>query len=187
MQKVRILAYGLTVVICVWGIGITVARAQVKSQDPRVALVDNCDPNTFPAGLCMVLPRPGDTTFTEFLGLLFSPLSRTVIGHPAWRFEPGYLDVRAGQTLRVTNSGGEGHTFTEVAFFGGGSIPALNGVNGPAGTFPLTPAPECPANPAALSVLAPGDTVGIKLSKGAHNFECCIHPWMRAVIDVEDK
>jgi plastocyanin len=187
MQKVRILVYGLTAVVCVWGIGSTVARAQVKSQDARVALVDNCDPNTFPAGLCVVLPRPGDTTFTEFLGLLFSPLSKTVIGHPAWRFEPGYLDVRAGQTVRVTNSGGEGHTFTEVAAFGGGSIPLLNGVNGPTGTFPLTPAPECPANPAALAVLAPGDTVGIKLSPGAHNFECCIHPWMRAVIDVEDK
>ncbi len=34
-------------------------RGQVKSQDPRIALADNCDPNTFPAGLCAVLSRPG--------------------------------------------------------------------------------------------------------------------------------
>jgi len=185
MRKVRMLTYALTVIVCIWGIGTTIGRAQVKSQDARVALMDNCDANTFPAGLCVVLPRPGDTTFTEFLALLFSPLSKTVIGHPAWRFEPSYLDVRPEQTVRVTNNGGEGHTFTEVAAFGGGSIPLLNGVGGPTGTFPLTQAPECPANPNALAVLAPGDTVGIKLSKGAHNFMCCIHPWMRAVIDVE--
>lgn len=183
MQRVRMLAYGLTVLVSVWSIGSTVARAQVKSQDPRVALMDTCDPNTFPAGLCAVLARPGDTTFTEFLGLLFSPLSPTVIGHPAWRFEPSYLDVRQQQTLRVTNNGGEGHTFTEVAAFGGGTVPLLNGVNGPAGTTPLTLAPECPA----AAVLAPGDTAAIKLSPGAHNFQCCIHPWMRAVIDVGEK
>jgi plastocyanin len=183
MKKVRLLAYLLTVSACVWGVGITVARAQVKSQDPRVALVDNCDPNSFPAGLCIVLPRPGDTTFNEFLGLLFSPLSPTIIGHPAWRFEPSYLDVKAKQTLRVTNSGGEGHTFTEVPVFGGGSIPMLNGVGGPPGTTPLTQAPECPANFGPL-VIAPGDTVTLKLAPGAHNFQCCIHPWMRAVIDV---
>jgi plastocyanin len=186
MRKIRMLIYGLTVFVCVWGIGTTFARAQIKSQGAGVALVDNCDPNTFPAGLCVVLAHPGDTTFTEFLALLFSPLSKTIIGHPAWRFEPSYLNVEAGQSLRVTNSGGEGHTFTEVAAFGGGSIPLLNGAHGPAGTFPLTPAPECPANPAALAVLGPGDTVSIKLSPGLHNFECCIHPWMRAVIDVEE-
>jgi len=186
MKKVRLLAYLLAVLVCVWGVGMTVARAQVKSQDPRVALMDNCDPTTF-NGLCVVLPRPGDTTLTEFFGLLFSPLSTTIIGHPAWRFEPSYLDVRAGHTLRVTNSGGEGHTFTEVAVFGGGSIGPLNGQGGPSGTVPLTRAPECPANPAALAVLSPGDTVSLKLSAGAHNFMCCIHPWMRAVIDVEEE
>jgi len=120
------------------------------------------------------------------MALLFSPLSATVVGHPAWRFEPSYLDVRAGQSLRVTNSGGEGHTFTEVAAFGGGSIPALNGVGGPAGTVPLVPAGQCPANPALLSVVAPGDTIAIKLPEGVHKFQCCIHPWMRAVVDVEE-
>jgi len=185
MRKVRILTYGLTALLCVWSIGTTVARAQVKSKEPRVALLDNCDPNTFPAGLCVVTAHPGDTTFAEFLALLFSPLSTAIIGHPAWRFQPSYLDLEAGEILRVTNGGGEAHTFTEVAAFGGGSIPFLNGVHGPAGTIPLTQAPECPLE-APPAVLSPGDSVNLKLSPGLHNFMCCIHPWMRAVVDVEE-
>src|SRR5262245_56028512 len=180
MRKVRMLTYGLTALLCVWTIGTTVARAQ----EAGVVLFDNCDPKTFPPGLCVV-GFAGDTTFAEFLALLFSPLSPTIIGHPAWRMEPSYFNVEAGESLRVTNHGGEGHTFTEVAAFGGGSIPVLNGVHGPAGTIPLTAAPECPLE-APPAVLSPGDSVNIKLSPGAHNFMCCIHPWMRAVVDVEE-
>jgi plastocyanin len=124
-----------------------------------------------------------DTTFAEFVGLLFSPLAANIVGHPAWNFSPGYISVRSGQTVRATNFGGEGHTFTEVAAFGGGFVPFLNGVGGPAGTVPLVEAAACMASPA---VVAPGDTLQIKkLSPGQHKFMCCIHPWMRAVVDVE--
>src|SRR5262245_50718483 len=188
MRRLRIVAYGLTVLVGVWAIGTALAGAQVKSQDPRIALMDNCDPKTFPNGVCVVLPRPGDTTFAEFLDQLFSPLidrGRVFVGHPAWRFEPSYVSIRAGQTVRVTNSGGEGHTFTEVRNYGGGSIAMLNGPDtvlapGPPGL------PGCPANPANLVVVNQGDTVRVTgLSPGLHKFECCIHPWMRAVIDVE--
>jgi plastocyanin len=85
--------------------------------------------------------------------------------------------------VRVTNAGGEGHTFTEVAAFGGGFVPFLNGVGGPTGTVPLVEAGACSASPV---VVAPGKTVRIKgLSPGVHKFQCCIHPWMRAVVDVE--
>jgi len=50
----------------------------------------------------------------------------------------------------------------------------------------VTRAPECPANPANLVVVAQGQTVAVTgLSPGPHSFMCCIHPWMRAVIDVE--
>jgi plastocyanin len=182
MRKLRVLTYGVTVLVCIWGIGANVARGQVKSQDPRIALVDNCDPNTF-MGLCVVLPRPGDTTFAEFLDLLFSSSidnGRVFVGHPAWRFEPGYVSIRAGQTVRVTNSGGEDHTFTEVTQFGGGSITFLNGPDAQL-------APGCPADPNNLVVVAQGNTVQVKgLSSGPHKFMCCIHPWMRAVIDVEE-
>ena len=35
-------------------------------------------------------------------------------------------------------------------------------------------------------VEALGGTVEInQLSPGVHKFQCCIHPWMRAVVDVE--
>ncbi len=177
------LIYGLTALVGLWTIGTAIARAQVKSQDPKVALVDNCDPTTFNAAVgpntCV---GRGGTTFAEFLAVLFSPLidnSKVFVGHPAWRFEPSYLDIRVGHTLRLTNSGGEGHTFTEVVNYGGGSIGILNGTD-------VTRAPECPADPANLVVVAPGDAIQIKgLSPGPHKFMCCIHPWMRGVIDVE--
>jgi len=194
MRKLRMLAYGLAALACVWAIGTAIAQAQVKSQDPRVALVDNCDPTTFNAAVgpntCV---GRGDTTFPEFLAVLFSPLTVTTVGHPAWNFSPGYISVRAGQTVRAINAGGEGHTFTEVANFGGGFVPILNGAvspPAPAGTVPLTLAPACalvPGVPApGVVVVAPGNTVNVTgLAPGPHKFMCCIHPWMRAVIDVE--
>jgi plastocyanin len=183
MRKLRLLAYGLTVLVGVWAFGPAIARAQVKSQDPRVALADNCDPITFNAVLgANACVGRGDTTFTEFLALLFSPLidtGKVFVGHPAWRFEPGYVSIRARQTVRVTNNGGEDHTFTRVVNFGAGSIGVLNGTD-------TTRAPECPANPANLAVVAPGQTVEVTgLPAGQNKFMCCIHPWMRAVIDVE--
>lgn len=191
MPKLGVLAAGVALLVGVWAIASTVATAQVFSHDPKVALVDKCDPATFTAGglSCAALPHPADVTLEEFRALLFSPLIKTVVGHPAWRFEPSYLDIHVGQTLRVTNNGGEGHTFTEVTDFGGGSIPVLNGAvspPAPAGTVPLIPAPACPATPAGLGpiTVAPGTTVEIPLAPGEHKFQCCIHPWMRAVIGV---
>jgi plastocyanin len=183
MRRLRILVYGLTVLVSLWVIGSTVTRAQVKSQDPRIALADNCDPITFNATLgpnaCV---GRGDTTVGEFFAALFSPLidnGKPFVGHPAWRMEPAYVSIHTGQKVRVTNSGGEVHTFTAVTSFGGGSIPPLNGAD-------VTRAPECSANPAALAVIAQGQTVDVTgLSAGPHNFMCCIHPWMRAVVDVE--
>jgi plastocyanin len=187
MQKLTILAGGLAVLVSLWVTWTKVAAAQVNSNDPNVALVDNCDPATFNSaigpGTCAATPHKHDTTFAEFIGLLFSPLAANIIGHPAWQFSPGYLSVRAGQTVRVTNAGGEGHTFTEVTDFGGGFVPFLNGVGGPAGTMPLVQAGACLGAPV---VVGPGGTVQVKgLSSGVHKFQCCIHPWMRAVVDVE--
>jgi plastocyanin len=185
-KKLAILASGLAVLVGLWITGTKVASAQVNSNDPKVAMVDTCDPATFNAaipGVCAFTPHRHDTPFLEFVGLLFSPLAANVIGHPAWQFSPGYVSTLDGRTVRVTNAGGEAHTFTEVAAFGGGFVPLLNGVGGPAGTVPLVPAPACSAMP---EIVAPGGTVQIKgLSPGVHKFQCCIHPWMRAVVDVE--
>jgi hypothetical protein len=93
----------------------------------RVVLLDECDPATFNAALvadtCInavgapILGAP--VTFTDFLAALPT-------GHPAWLFQPGKLIIRPGRNVRATNEGGEVHTFTEVAKFGGGFITALN-------------------------------------------------------------
>ena len=188
MQKLAILASGLAVLVGgLWVTWTKVATAQINSNDPKIALVDNCDPATFNAaigpGTCAATPHQHDTTFEEFIGLLFSPLAANVIGHPAWQFAPGYISISAGKTVRVTNAGGEDHTFTEVTEFGGGFVALLNGVGGPAGTVPLVQAGACLASP---GIVAPGNTIQItELSPGVHKFQCCIHPWMRAVVDVE--
>lgn len=184
MQKLGMLALGSALAFGFWVVATSTATAEVDSNDPRIALADQCDPATFPNGLCMATPHKADVTFGEFGALLFSPLIATVVGHPAWRFEPSYLDVRSAHKLRVTNTGGENHTFTEVAAFGGGFVPALNGA-GVAGKVPLTPAPAC-VPPPGTTIVGPGTTVEIKgLSPGVHAFQCCIHPWMRAVVTVD--
>jgi plastocyanin len=129
---------------------------------------------------CCVL-KNGDVTLAEFNDLLSSPLSEfTVVGHPSWRNEASYLTVRLGRTVHVRNEGGRGHTFTEVAEFGGGRVPPLR--DG------LTVAPECTLSPGGVdpTALDPGDRLELReLGPGLHLFQCCIHPWMRAAIRVE--
>lgn len=51
MQKLAILASGLAVLVGLWVAGTKVTTAQVNSNDPNVALVDNCDPATFNAAV----------------------------------------------------------------------------------------------------------------------------------------
>ena len=47
----------------------------------------------------------------------------------------------------------------------------------------LVMAPEC----ATAVNVPPGGTVHVTgLSAGNHRFMCCIHPWMRAIIKVDD-
>ena len=159
------------------------ASGALNSQDQHgsrhVSILDDCDP-TDPSwnatGGCVL--RGGAVTEAEFGVLLASPLATAVIGHPAWRNQPSYLRVRAGTSVTVTNEGGRLHTFTPVAEYGGGRVPPLN--------MGLTPAPECaPATPDPHQVAA-GETLQINnLAAGNHRFQCCIHPWMRALIKVE--
>src|SRR5262249_25588937 len=94
----------------------------------------------------------------------------------SWRIVPTYLKPEPGAQLSVRNAGGRGHTFTEVARYGGGFIPVLN--------IGLTPAPEC--TPALAPVIPPGGRAEVNgLAVGNHKFQCCIHPWMRALVKVE--
>jgi plastocyanin len=154
------------------------AGASAASATRQVQMLDDCDPATFNAaigpGTCV---KDGGTTFSEFIAQLLAQ-GRA----PAWRFAPAQLNLDPGGTLAATNRGGEDHTFTEVANFGGGCIAALNDLLG------LTPVPECagfPGGAFAATEVEPGATVTTApLPPGVHRFECLIHPWMQTTVTV---
>jgi hypothetical protein len=136
---------------------------------------DDCDPgdpNWNIVGGCH--QHRGNVSFAEFNGENDSPLAAAVIGHQAWRNDPTYLVIGPGQRVQVRNVGGRPHTFTEVANFGGGVVPPLN--------EGLIPAPECPES---VEVPPGGRDQVSGLALGNHRFQCCFHPWMRALIKVK--
>ena len=91
---------------------------------------------------------------------------------------PSYLPLESGKKLKVRNVGGRTHTFTEVREYGAGFVPPLN--------FGLTAfAPECGGAVPVPAGTRAADVEG--LSMGNHKFQCCIHPWMRAVVKVVPK
>jgi hypothetical protein len=144
----------------------------------KIAIRDDCDPSDpawNPTGGCEL--KKGDVTFAEFNMELESPLAPTsVIGHEAWRNDPPYLEIKEGRPVMVRNRGGRVHTFTEVANFGGGKVP------NPFLNKGLVTAPECPGS----EDLEPGASGRIEdLAAGNHRFQCCIHPWMRAIVKVK--
>ena len=144
----------------------------------QIAILDDCatDPAWAPTGGCTL--RDGAVTEAGFGAFLSSPLSLSVVGHPAWRNEPSYLRIDAGQHVRVTNEGGRTHTFTRVAEFGGGFVPPLS--------QGLTQTPECVPGAPTTNELAPGDRLELNgLAPGDHRYQCCIHPWMRALVKVQ--
>lgn len=151
---------------------------------PRVAQVvalDECDPTTFNAALgpdfCKNIALGYSTTFSN----LFAEAAAGT-PDPNWDFEPDTLKINQGTVVSVVDQGGEPHTFTEVANFGGGFIPQLN-----AGQETV---PECAGGFSRVAVartrLLQGSQIQITgLSKGTHHFECCIHPWMRMNVEVK--
>lgn len=147
----------------------------------QVVALDECDPATFNAALgpdfCKNVTLGAFTTLDQLF-------AEAASGHPdpKWDFEPDAINLKEGGTLRVVDQGGEPHTFTEVAKFGGGFIDGLNGGE--------ATVPECSGGFANLGVartrLLQGSESQIAgLSKGKHYFQCCIHPWMRVEVDVK--
>ena len=162
-------------------LGLT-AGAGAFQGDKKIRLLDDCEPTSFNAvlgdGACV---GNGHTTFDEFIG----ELAATQDAH-AWRNQPSQMHLNVGRPTLIENVGGETHTFTPVAEFGGGFIDQLNGISG----NPV-PAPECLNLGSIVFIPAggvqEGPTAGSSvLSVGTHKFQCCIHPWMRTVIDVAD-
>lgn len=148
--------------------------------DKKIRLLDDCEPTTFNAvlgeGTCI---GNGHTTFAEFI----EELEETQDVHK-WRNQPSSMHVNVGRPTLIENRGGEAHTFTPVAAFGGGFVPELNGISG----NPV-PAPEC-LNFGAITFIPAGGveegpTAGSsEMPVGISRFQCCIHPWMRTVVEV---
>jgi hypothetical protein len=173
---------------------VVVMTIALVAKDVRtISIRDDCDQATFDAavgeGTCV---GDGDTTFEEFLAALADG------GHPKWRFNNSVTE--ADVAANAKNEGGEGHTFTPVARFGGGFIRDLN--------MGQDPVPECvqlvngqpiPAtlplpNGGQLNIFVPSAAVDattvpageqsadMPLKRGANRFQCCIHPWMRSTV-----
>lgn len=158
--------------------GGVVAMAQGNTDVRRVNIWDDCEATSFNAaigpGTCNRLN--GRVTFSQFIGQLV-----TLGDAPAWRFDPTQGSLRRGVDMFfAVNLGGEEHTFTEVAAFGGGCVAPLNAILG------LSPVPEC-AVPGLFgrTLVKPAGTLkASNLAPGVHRFECLIHPWMRTTITV---
>jgi plastocyanin len=147
-----------------------------------VVVLDECDPATFNAALgpdfCKNVTLGASTKLAD----LFAKAAAGT-PDPGWDFEPDALKVKEGTSLNVFDQGGEPHTFTEVAQFGGGFIPPLNAPG-------ETVVPECAGGFANVAVARTRILQGsqlqvVGLSKGIHHFQCCIHPWMRTEVEVK--
>ena len=142
-----------------------------------VKMMDACDPETF-AGVPGGCARNGGVTQEKFIEQL-TRLQRA----PAWKFTPGNLTIFVGDEYAATNTGGEVHTFTAVEAFGGGIVPFLNELSG----LPII-APECAALGGADFIPAGGSTAPEEANEaGDENYQCCIHPWMQATVQVRER
>jgi len=170
---------------CLMLAGATLALAQEKEKTPpltQIVALDECDPTTFNANagpdFCKNVALGFSTTFDN----LFAEAAAGT-PDPNWDFEPDTVSIKKGTILSVVDQGGEPHTFTEVAQFGGGFIAGLNGPG-------ETTVPECSGGFGNVAVaktrILQGSHIEVTgLSKGEHRFECCIHPWMRVKVEVK--
>jgi len=153
---------------------------QESQSHTQIHTEDDCDPASWGA-LC----NPnfnGGTTREEFNAELTA--TKTV---QAWEYGGGEIRINLGQNFRVDNVGGEVHTFSVVARFGGGRVPPLNTASGND-----VVAPECVAGAHATKVdiaSRAGITVttganGVMKQRGTFRVQCCIHPWMRATVQI---
>lgn len=144
-----------------------------EGQVKQIQMMDGCDPASFDAvlgaGACT---RPGGLAFDKFIALVTRHHSAG-----AWHFSPSVVNVQVGQELLAINSGGETHTFTEVEAFGGGIVPELNAASGN-----TIVAPECLALEPD-DFVPPGGSYSDDVEEaGDELYQCCIHPWMRAIV-----
>ena len=99
--------------------------AKASTTSAQIVALDECDPATFNAALgpdfCKNVTLGASTKLDD----LFAKAAAGT-PDPGWDFEPDIVKIKEGTDLSVVDQGGEPHTFTEVAQFGGGFIPGLN-------------------------------------------------------------
>jgi plastocyanin len=142
---------------------------------------DDCDPQD-PAWQPKCNPNfHGQTLFADFRAELTATKRAA-----AWEYGGGQASVSSGTSVAVDNKGGETHTFTVVANYGGGRVPNNNAVSG----NPVA-APECLAAASPTNVdIASGTGINVTtgasgtLKPGTYKVQCCVHPWMRTTVTV---
>ncbi len=158
------------------------AKSSATEEFASIRMWDHCDPHTFNEivgpGTCI----PG-AHGTELFPLFIQEVTLDKFDG-AWRFGSHKYTLPQGRATRLDNRGGELHTFTKVAKFGGGFVPILNQLSG----NPI-PAPEClqPENPENIFVEAgtveDGPVAGsATLPVGSTKIMCWVHPWMRTIV-----
>ena len=185
MKKITVAKFGLLGGGLMFAGGLILADATHEENPPSLASVvalDECDPATFNVALGADFCRNVALGASTKLHDLFT---KAADGNPdpGWDFEPDKLSIKEGTNLNVFDQGGEPHTFTEVARYGGGFIPPLNSPG--EGTVP-----ECAGGFSNVAVAKTRILQGSQrqitgLSKGTHLFQCCIHPWMRMEVKVK--
>ena len=174
------------------------SSALAQSNPFTIGIRDACDPGTFSSPIKAAGPgtcKPGTHGTTKFQDFIAELQSDHIAG--AWRFNPLLnatsgtfqlvtVSLSSGQTTALQNTGGETHTFTKVATFGGGFVPPLNALSG----NPV-PAPECLQSENDTNIFVEagttesGPTAGTaQLPVGVTTWQCCVHPWMRMTIEV---
>ena len=169
-----------------------VAAAAVAFADggsERFRVRDECDAATFNSapptgpGLGVICDENlgGDETFQEFIDEITATQQAR-----HWRFQPDRTTLDRGESTSLQSRGGETHTFTKVAEFGGGVVPLLNDLSGAGPTRA-----ECLTAPSATNITVnAGDEFNgpragsAALPRGTTKWQCCIHPWMRSTITV---
>ena len=154
--------------------GLVASLDQGGTSDRTVNMMDACDGPTF-AAIGVLCTRNHGVTAPD----LFAQLAAQGFAG-AWHNAPSVMDAKVGLTLFAINKGGEIHTFTKVAHFGGGIVPEINAV------LHLTAVPECSAllTPGhADDFILPGDAdTDDVVHSGTTLYQCCIHPWMQTVV-----
>ena len=174
----RLALFAICLIVAVTAYAMTEENASSSAQ---IVALDECEPKSFNDALGADFCKNVALGATTSLEKLFKQASDGT-PDPGWDFEPDEISIKKDTTLTVVDQGGEPHTFTEVAQFGGGFIEGLN-----AGEETV---PECRGGfknvDVAKTRILQGSQIQVNgLSKGEHRFQCCIHPWMRVKVDVK--